>query len=66
MITFLIIIGIIVYLIIGRIIINILDDNSIIDWEYEMDFWIGTIFFPFVLIFQFIKWVATGISDLFY
>lgn len=60
------VIFIIIYFIIGKIVVNILFENDLIDYIFEDISWIITIFFPLVLLFVFLNWIAKGISDLFY
>ena len=65
--TLFIILGIIAYLIIGRVIINILDDNLLIDCEDAPEWYKGwgSIFFPLILIWIGIRELAEWISDKF-
>jgi len=63
----LIIFGSLVYLIIGRIIANIMDNNLLIDCDDAPEwykFW-ASVFFPIVLIWVGIRVVAEWISDKF-
>jgi Na+-driven multidrug efflux pump len=59
------IIGTILYLLVGKTIANILYDNDLIE-VFEDMLWIPAVFFPIVLIFVFLSWIARGISDIFY
>lgn len=68
MITFWAIIGFL-YVIIGRVIILQLESNCVIDFpDYDCEeYWatLGAIFFPFVLLYVFIKYLSHYLSDLF-
>ena len=64
----LIILGAIIYFIIGRVIGNILVDNYYFqfteDSDVETDKVIVMVLFPIILLFKFIIWIANIISNL--
>jgi len=61
--TIFIIIGAIIYLFLGRVIINILDDKDIIDVYDDSLKVLATIFFPLVTIYSLTIWAADKLTN---
>ena len=63
-----IVLGIIIYLICGRIIINVLQEKELLYCDYDLDFdeaikFLSSLFFPILLIWIFIRESGDKISD---
>jgi len=62
--TFLIILGICVYLIIGRVIINTLQKKDVIDTDNEYDALTAIIIFPLLIAWIFLRYIGDLITNL--